>query len=151
MDHQASPTVSDTGRPTLWWWLDQLIGSLAFSLIVPGALLLGGWLFILAGGTTLRLTIERQGIVERRAAIKRSWIMATAGLALAGLLQIGDPEPGLSGFLFVALCWAILPAPLYAAVMPLGGDRWSRRFSARNLVAFARRIARLVKGSVGIS
>jgi predicted membrane channel-forming protein YqfA (hemolysin III family) len=128
------------------WWLDHVIGTIIASFLYPLQLFLGAQIFILVGGTALRLVVERRHITGRREALRHSWIMALASIALAALFAVtDDPDTAVTSFLFVSIVWAILPAPLYALVMPLAHDRWMTKYSLRKLPSLLARLTSLFR------
>lgn len=105
------------------WWLDHLAGSFVVSIFNP-LVTFFSWFLVIPGGTALRFAIERQGIRRRRGALRKAWIMAAVQAAIFTPLAAMDEVSDFGGYLFGLMFLSVIPALLYAAVMPLAGQRW---------------------------
>ena len=104
------------------WWLDHLAASFIVSIFNP-LVTFFSWPLVLSGGTALRLFVERRPIVTRRDVFKSSYVMAGVQSTLLVIAAVDESAtPGLLLFWIVFL--AVLPTFLYAALMPVAGQRW---------------------------
>ncbi len=83
------------------------------------------WPLVMAGGTALRVLVERRRVVTRGGAFRNSYVMAAVQAAAVVVLWLLDGERADLGILaFWVLLLAAVPTLLYAALMPLAGERW---------------------------
>ena len=107
------------------WWLDHLAGSFVISIFNP-LVSFFSWPLVMAGGTTLRVVVERRTVVTRAGAFRKSYVMAAVQATAVVVLWLldGGERADLTILAFWVLLLAVVPTLLYAALMPLAGQRW---------------------------
>jgi hypothetical protein len=133
---RVEPTAGGASRPWvggLSWWVDHVAASLLLSVLNPLVTFLS-WPLVLAGGTALRLVVERRGIATRREVFKASYVMVGIQAAILLLFELGGETADFGVFLFWIVFLAVIPTALYAALMPFAGQRWFQlsRFARRS-------------------